>query len=224
MLAISVETTEIYESEMKKAALRNSIANSENFSSSASVSVGTTSGKQGSVVSGNTLLDSRIVTTTFTGGSYYTVTTNDVLLGSSSATTWTTLDAFLGVDRAPSPIRPIQLSDSLADKIDRMLQDGTMDRKSFEILPSEPELFYHMGDLYDALVREMAELGMPSDCRIRTFSDPESTRGPMLVLECRVKNVRCPELIDIWKRLSLKLFEHTPREVRKRIAFTMDPV
>jgi len=117
-------------------------------------------------------------------------------------------------------MRPVDL---LMTEIIRMAQRGIMDWSAYGILASDPELGYHIGEVFDALMREMPDLGINGECRIGTFSDPESMRGPMLVLECRVKNMPYQELIEIWKRLSLKLFQSTPKEYRKRIAFVMGP-
>jgi len=222
MLAIELQTTETYESDVKGPVVPHSVVNSVNFSGSVSVS-GEISGTPGLAVSGNIhpgSSDLPSVTVTNTANSCFTLTTAHSLAGSFDRTSWATLGAFFGSNL----VRFVRLSDALTNEIDRMLQEGRIDRKAFEILASEPELFYHAGSAYDALRREMSDQRLVGECRIGTFSDPESTRGPMLVLECRVKDVSCRKLIGIWKRLSLKLFEHAPKEVRKRIAFTMDTV
>lgn len=224
MLAIEIQTTDIYESSTKEPVLKNSVVNAVSFSGSTSLSVGNL-GADASTISaniGSTYSNPESVTVTNTANSHFTLTTSVFLFGSSSEAKWITSNDFLVSDESVSLIKPIQLSDSLANEVDRMVQEGRIDRKAYEILAADPELFYYTGSAYDAVRREMSELRLTVECGIRTFSDPESTRGPMLVLECRVKHVPYQELIGIWKRLSLSLFQYAPKEVRKRIAFTMD--
>lgn len=223
MLAIEIQTTDIYESSTKEPVLKNSVVNAVSFSGS---TVGNLGAEPSTIYAniGPTYRNPESVTVTNTANSHFTLTTSVFLTGSSSGARWLTSNDFLVSDESISLIRPVQLSESLASEVDRMVQEGRIDRKAYEILAGDPELFYYTGSAYGAVRREMSDLRLTGECGIKTFFDPESTRGPMLVLECRVKHVPYQELIGMWKRLSLSLFQYAPKEVRKRIAFTMDRV
>ena len=225
MLAIEMQITDIYESAAKMTVVKNSVVNVVNLSGSTNVSVGAF-GTAGFNTSGSsTNSDPASVTVTNASNSQFTVTTSIVSTG-SNVTEWATSNDFLvtGTGKETNLLRPVQLSDSLASEVDRMIHEGRIDRKAYQILAGDPELFYYTGSAYDAVTREISDLRLTGECGIKTFFDPESTRGPMLVLECRVKDVPYQELISMWKRLSLSLFQYAPKDVRKRIAFTMDRV
>lgn len=224
MSVIQLQINDIYESTTGKTVARDTTTSTMNFSGAATLSIvgSSTPSLNMSAAFGSVVSSSVSIVCMSSNDSQFTTVTIDPSLNSNSVKSWSKLERFfIGSqdDRLPSPI---QLTKSLATEIDRLVQEEKIERQALEILVSEPRLLYYMGDLYDALSREMANL--TGNCTLQAFSDPESTRAPMLVLECKVNNMTNSELIHFWKGLSLRLFQHTPKDIRKRIALTMSPI
>jgi hypothetical protein len=138
-------------------------------------------------------------------------------------TTWAAVSSgIFGVGQTTeTPPQATQLTGSLSERIDSMLQKGEIDRRVLGVFASEPALFYYTGALYDTLKLEIASLGLEVEYKIRTFVDPESIRDPTIVLDCKVRGISYAELLLIWKKLSLLLFSPIPKDICKKISLRM---
>lgn len=158
------------------------------------------------------------------------VTSNNInsatvtLASSDTATiTWAVVSGgIFGVNQTlETPPQATQLTGSLSERIESMLRKGEIDRQALGVFASDPALFYYAGSLYDALKLEVASLDLVAEYKIRTFVDPESIRGPTIVLDCKVSGISYAALLLIWKKLSLLLFSPIPKNICKKISLRM---
>jgi hypothetical protein len=105
----------------------------------------------------------------------------------------------------------------IPNKILPLIGDGAL-----RLMVTDKKVFYYTGALCDDVEGQLKELGAKYSYKITIFSEPESTRKKILVVEFKIEDKEYDEILKIWNDITERTYSNLPLDVRKRVALVMD--